>query len=32
VIALVVAWPEPLVRLLASGFYATPEKATLTEA
>jgi putative peptidoglycan lipid II flippase len=31
VIALVVVWPEPLVRLLASGFYAFPAKARLTE-
>ena len=30
-IALVVAFPEPLVRLLAVGFYAIPEKAKLTE-
>ncbi len=32
VVGLVVAFPGPLVRLLASGFYATPEKAALTEA
>jgi putative peptidoglycan lipid II flippase len=31
VIALVVIWPAPLVRLLAAGFYALPEKARLTE-
>jgi len=31
VIALVVVWPGPLVRLLAAGFYALPEKARLTE-
>ena len=31
VIAVIVAFPEPLVRLLAAGFYATPEKAALTE-
>src|SRR5512144_517792 len=30
-VALVVVWPEPLVRLLAAGFYALPEKARLTE-
>ena len=31
VVVLVVIWPEPLVRLLAAGFYAMPEKARLTE-
>ena len=31
VVGLVVAFPGSLVRLLASGFYATPEKAALTE-
>ena len=31
VIALVVIFPEPLVRLLAAGFYAIPEKARITE-
>ncbi|MEP7083176.1 MAG: murein biosynthesis integral membrane protein MurJ [Betaproteobacteria bacterium] len=31
IVALVVAFPEPLVRLLASGFYANPEKARITE-
>ena len=31
VVALVVIWPEPLVRLLAAGFYATPEKAAIAE-
>jgi putative peptidoglycan lipid II flippase len=31
VIALVVIWPEPLVRLLAAGFYTMPDKARLTE-
>ena len=31
VIALVVIWPEALVRLLAAGFYSMPEKARLTE-
>lgn len=31
VIALVVIFPEPLVRLLAAGFYAIPEKAKMTE-
>jgi len=30
-VALVVIWPEPLVRLLAAGFYAIPEKARLAE-
>ena len=31
VVGLVVAFPEPLVRLLAAGFYAIPEKAAMTE-
>jgi putative peptidoglycan lipid II flippase len=31
VVALVVIFPEPLVRLLAAGFYAIPEKAKMTE-
>jgi putative peptidoglycan lipid II flippase len=31
VIILLVAFPQPLVRLLASGFYVLPEKARLTE-
>lgn len=30
-IALVIVWPGPMVRLLAAGFYALPEKARLTE-
>src|SRR5262249_31318023 len=32
VVVLVVIWPAPVVRLLAAGFYAIPEKAQLTEA
>ena len=31
VVALVVVYPEPLVRLLAAGFYAIPQKAKITE-
>ena len=31
IVALVMIWPEPLVRLLASGFYANPEKAVMAE-
>ena len=31
IVALVVIFPEPLVRLLAAGFYANPEKARITE-
>src|SRR5579862_7262059 len=31
IVVLVVVFPEPLVRLLAAGFYAIPEKAKLTE-
>lgn len=30
-VAFVVIFPEPLVRLLAAGFYANPEKAKITE-
>lgn len=30
-VAIVAIYPEPLVRLLASGFYATPEKAAIAE-
>jgi putative peptidoglycan lipid II flippase len=31
IVALVMIWPEPLVRLLATGFYAEPEKAAIAE-